>query len=146
MAVQGMRVLVADADSEAAGRVADEVDGSAVAADLSQGDGVDAVLALVAGPYGSPEYAAAKAGLIRFTFSVTDWVERFGVRVACVVPGWIGLPRALDEVAAMPAGARPTLIPPGEIATEVLALVSDAESGGRVVVIDEGERARVLEA
>ena len=215
MAVKGMQVLVADVDSEAAGRVADEVDGSAVAADLSQGSGVNAVVAavggqidvlincaggwsptarqypdspaeewdrvltlnlrspmrlaqdlldplsrsavgavvsisssagLVAGPYGSPEYAAAKAGLIRFTISVADWVERFGVRVACVVPGWIGLPRALDEVAAMPAGARPTLIPPGEIATEVLALVSDAESGGRVVVIDEGERARVVEA
>jgi NAD(P)-dependent dehydrogenase (short-subunit alcohol dehydrogenase family) len=213
IALKGMHVLVADVDGRAARRVADEVDGSAVTADLSQGSGVDAVTGavggqidvlincaggwsptsrqypdapaaewdavltlnlrspirlaqdlldplsrspigavvsisssagLLRGPYGSPEYAAAKAGLIRFTNSVADWVERFGVRVACVVPGWIGLPRALDEVAAMPTGARPALIPPGNIATEVLSLVTDAESGGRVVVIDEGEPARVL--
>src|SRR4051812_32622550 len=181
LAGEGMHVLVADVDGLAARRVADDVDGSAVAADLSQAAGVDAVVAaaggevdvlvncaggwgpsgrqypdapveewdavltlnlrspmrlaqemldplsrsplgavvsisssggLVTGPYGSPEYAAAKAGLIRFTFSVGDWAERFGVRVSCVVPGWIGLPRALDEVAAMPADARPALIPP----------------------------------
>jgi NAD(P)-dependent dehydrogenase (short-subunit alcohol dehydrogenase family) len=215
LAVKGMHVLVVDVDGQAARRVAEEVDGSAVTADLSQERGVDAVVAAVggqidvlvncaggwsptcrqypdasaeewaavlalnlrspmrlaqdlldrlsrspigavvsiassaglgAGAYGSPEYAAAKAGLIRFTVSVEDWVERFGVRVACVVPGWIGLPRALEEVAATPAGARPALIPPGEIATAVLALVTDSESGGRVVVIDEGERPRVLEA
>jgi NAD(P)-dependent dehydrogenase (short-subunit alcohol dehydrogenase family) len=31
--------------------------------------------------YGSPEYGAAKAGLIRFTTSVADWVERYNIRV-----------------------------------------------------------------
>ncbi|SDS62887.1 3-oxoacyl-[acyl-carrier protein] reductase [Jiangella sp. DSM 45060] len=45
-------------------------------------------------PYGSPEYGAAKAGLIRFTAAVAGLRERFGVRVNCLVPGWIGLPRA----------------------------------------------------
>ena len=92
----------------------------------------------------SPEYAVAKAGLIRLTTALADWSDRFGVRVACVAPGWIGLPRAVEEVAAMPAGARPPLIPPALIAAEVLRLVTDARSGGRVVVMDEGEPARTL--
>jgi NAD(P)-dependent dehydrogenase (short-subunit alcohol dehydrogenase family) len=53
------------------------------------------------GPYGSPEYAAAKAGLIRFTTAVADFVDRYGVRVSCVVPHWIGLPRAIAEYERM---------------------------------------------
>jgi NAD(P)-dependent dehydrogenase (short-subunit alcohol dehydrogenase family) len=215
LAARGMHVLVADVDGGAARRVARELSGSAVTADLSERGGVDAVIGAVGGavdvlincaggwsaggrqypdaaaedweaaltlnlrspmrltqalldplsrspigavvsisssaglvtePYESPEYAAAKAGLIRFTISVGDWAERFGVRVACVVPGWIGLPRAVDEVAAMPPGERPALIPPGQVAAEVLTLVTDPGSGGRVVVIREGEPAHILDA
>ena len=58
------------------------------------------------------------------------------VRVACVAPGWIGLPRAFAERAAMPADGRPDLIPPGRVAAEVLALVTARRSAGRVVVIE----------
>jgi NAD(P)-dependent dehydrogenase (short-subunit alcohol dehydrogenase family) len=112
--------------------------GAVVSISSSAGRGMQA--------YASPEYAAAKAGLIRFTTSLTDWGERFGVRASCIVPGWIGLPRALDEVARMPVAARPPLIAPGQIAAEVLALVTDAGSAGRVVVIDEGRPARRLPA
>lgn len=112
--------------------------GAAVSISSSAGRGT--------GAYDAPEYAVAKAGLIRLTTALADWSDRFGVRVACVAPGWIGLPRAVDEVAAMPAGARPPLIPPALIAAEVLRLVTDARSGGRVVVMDEGEPARTLTA
>ena len=51
--------------------------------------------------YGSPEYAAAKAGLVRFTASVAGLEETHGVRVTAVVPDWIGLDRAVAEVASM---------------------------------------------
>ena len=215
LAARGMHVTVADSDGEAAQRVAAEVGGRAVTADLSDDGGVDAVVAAVGeqldvlvncaggwsptgrhfpdaafpewdavlslnlrspmrllqqlraalsrspvgaavsisssagrgtGAYVSPEYAAAKAGLIRLTTSLAGWDDRFGVRVACVVPGWIGLPRAIEEVAAMPADARPPLIAPELIAAEVLRLVTDPRSGGRVVVMDEGEPARTLTA
>lgn len=201
LAAEGMHVLVADVDADAARRVAGTLAGTPVTADLASHDGVDAVVAAVgddvdvlincaggwhpsgrcypdAAPeewgavltlnlrspmrltqalraplsrspvgavvsisssagiatdaYGSPEYAAAKAGLIRFTTSVADWK----VRVACVVPGWIGLPRAFVEREAMPPDARPPLIPPARIAAEVLALVTDPGSAGRVVVIE----------
>jgi 3-oxoacyl-[acyl-carrier protein] reductase len=205
LAAEGMRVLVADVDAEAARRVATAIGGTPVTADLAAPGGADALVAAVgaeldvlvncaggwhpsgrtypdASPeewdavltlnlrspmrltqalrgavsrspvgavvsisssagnesdaYRSPEYAAAKAGLIRFTTSVADWDERYGVRVACVVPGWIGLPRAFAERAELPPAERPELIPPGRIAAEVLALVTDPASAGRVVVIE----------
>jgi NAD(P)-dependent dehydrogenase (short-subunit alcohol dehydrogenase family) len=208
LAAQDVHVIVADVEAEAAQRVAAEVGGTAVTADLSVDEGADAVIAaagedvdvlincaggwsptgrnypdagdpewdavltlnlrspmrllqqlraplsrssvgaavsisssagLWSGVYSAPEYAVAKAGVIRLTTSLADWTDRFGVRVACVVPGWIGLPRALDEVAAMPPSERPALIPPGAIAAEVIRLVTDARSGGRVVVMDESE-------
>jgi NAD(P)-dependent dehydrogenase (short-subunit alcohol dehydrogenase family) len=46
------------------------------------------------GAYAAPAYAVAKAGLIRLTTALADWPGRYGVRVSCVVPGWIGLARA----------------------------------------------------
>ena len=213
LAVQGMHVLVVDIDGEAARRVAGEVGGTGVTADLSDPGGVDDVVAAVGedvdvlincaggwgtagrtypeatfrewdavltlnlrsplrllqelrvplsrssvgaavsisssaglgtGAYDSPEYAASKAALIRWTTSLTDWADRFGVRVACVVPGWIGLARAVEQVAAMPEADRPPLVPPERIAAEVLRLVTDRRSGGQVVVMDEDRPARAL--
>ena len=69
-------------------------------------------------PYGSPEYGAAKAGLIRFTTAVADFADRFGVRVSCVVPHWIGLPRAVEEFEQMDPEARARsggLVEPGVV-------------------------------
>jgi NAD(P)-dependent dehydrogenase (short-subunit alcohol dehydrogenase family) len=86
--------------------------------------------------YASPEYAAAKAGLIRFTTSVAGLSESHGVRVSCVVPHWIGLPRAYDEWAAMSDDERARsggLVPPDEVVGTVLDLAEDPRSAGRVV-------------
>ena len=49
----------------------------------------------------SPEYGAAKAGLIRFTACMAYAREETGVRVNCVVPDWIATERAQGELAAM---------------------------------------------
>jgi 3-oxoacyl-[acyl-carrier protein] reductase len=93
--------------------------------------------ALSSGAYRSPEYAVAKAGLVRLTSAVADWPERYDIRVSCVVPGWIGLPRAIAEVQAMAAAERPSLIAPEAIAAEVLALIEDPRSGGKILVMQE---------
>jgi NAD(P)-dependent dehydrogenase (short-subunit alcohol dehydrogenase family) len=86
--------------------------------------------------YGSPEYAAAKAGLIRFTTAVAGLADSHGVRVSCVVPHWIGLPRAYDEWAAMAPDERRAsggIVPAQEVVDTVLGLADSPESAGRVV-------------
>ncbi|MDN5726313.1 MAG: SDR family NAD(P)-dependent oxidoreductase [Propionibacteriales bacterium] len=91
------------------------------------------------GPYGSPEYGAAKAGLIRFTTAVAGTAGDRSVRVSCVVPNWIGLPRALEEFAALPQEVRavtPAPIRPAVVADAVIACVTDDTASGRVVVLE----------
>jgi NAD(P)-dependent dehydrogenase (short-subunit alcohol dehydrogenase family) len=99
-------------------------------------------------PYDSPEYGAAKAGLIRFSSSVAGLREEMGVRVNCVVPHWIGLDRAHAELAAMSAAERaaaPAFVDPGDIAETVVWLAQDDSLAGRVVEMRGGEPRRLLE-
>jgi NAD(P)-dependent dehydrogenase (short-subunit alcohol dehydrogenase family) len=94
------------------------------------------------GGYDCPEYAAAKAGLIRLTTSLAGLRDSHDVRVACVVPDWIGLPRAVEELAAMsPAerASKPPLIPPLAIVEVVLGLVADDTESGTVVELWGGQ-------
>jgi 3-oxoacyl-[acyl-carrier protein] reductase len=88
--------------------------------------------------YGSPEYAAAKAGLIRFTSALAGLQEAHGVRMVCLVPGWVGLERAQREVAALPPGSRPELVPPEEIVAVAIELIRHGRSG-TVIELREGE-------
>jgi 3-oxoacyl-[acyl-carrier protein] reductase len=86
-------------------------------------------------PYGSPEYAAAKAGLIRLTTSLADPATRRRARVMAVVPGWIGLDRAREQFEALPREERerlPDLVPPGEVVRVVLDLVASGSAGAVV--------------
>jgi 3-oxoacyl-[acyl-carrier protein] reductase len=97
---------------------------------------VSSSAALGEAAYGSPEYAAAKAGLIRFTTSVSGLASTHGVRVSCVVPHWIGLPRAYDEWASLTADERAAtggIVPAQEVVDTVLGLAEDPTSAGRVV-------------
>ena len=65
---------------------------------LEQGASTIVSIASVAGietiPHALPAYAAAKAGLIRFTTAYDG-----PARVNCIVPGWIATPRGLREAA-----------------------------------------------
>jgi NAD(P)-dependent dehydrogenase (short-subunit alcohol dehydrogenase family) len=100
------------------------------------------------GAYQSPEYGAAKAGLIRFTASLAGLRERMNVRVNCVVPDWIATERAQDELARMTPDERaaaPRPVAMEEIADAVVALVRDDSLAGRVIVLWGGEPRRLLD-
>ena len=86
--------------------------------------------------YGSPEYAAAKAGLVRFTTASSGLAASHGVRVSCVVPHWIGLPRAYGEWSRLTPAQREAsggLVPTVEVVDTILALADDPSAAGRVV-------------
>jgi 3-oxoacyl-[acyl-carrier protein] reductase len=115
------------------------------------GGGVVVCLASSAGlgsePYDSPEYAASKAALVRFTTAMGGEAGEAAQRFVCVVPDWVGLPRAHDEFAALPASERaglPPLIPPEDVLAAVLDLVADDAACGAVVTLVGGEPPRRL--
>jgi NAD(P)-dependent dehydrogenase (short-subunit alcohol dehydrogenase family) len=100
------------------------------------------------GPHQSPEYAAAKAGLIRFTSSLAGMREAMGVRVNCVVPDWIATERTVAELAGMREQVRavtPAPIPLEEVADAVAACIGDDRLAGRVMVLWRGEPRRLLD-
>ena len=115
------------------------------------GGGVVVNIASTAGlasePYASPEYGAAKAGLIRFTTSLGDLRERMNVRVNCIVPDWIATDRAHGELERMTAAERREagpLVPMADVAAAVAAFVHDDGLAGRVVVLRGGRPRRFL--
>ncbi len=84
-------------------------------------------------PHAFPEYAVAKAGLIRFT---TAYEPPPGVRINCVAPGWILTERAEAELAAMSADERaaaPEVIPLDTITDAVMRLIADDTLNHQVV-------------
>jgi NAD(P)-dependent dehydrogenase (short-subunit alcohol dehydrogenase family) len=94
-------------------------------------------------PYGSPEYGAAKAGLIRFTTALVDTAAERSVRVNCVVPHWIGLPRAVQELGRMTAEERQRsggLVAPELVASTIVGLLTDPEATGRVMIVRAGHQ------
>jgi NAD(P)-dependent dehydrogenase (short-subunit alcohol dehydrogenase family) len=112
------------------------------------GGGVVVNIASTAGiasdAYASPEYGAAKAGLIRFT---TSLAELEGVRVNCIVPDWIATKRAEGELEAMTAAERAAagpLVTMADVAAAVIAFVSDDSLAGRVVLLRGGRPRRFL--
>lgn len=88
-------------------------------------------------PHGAPEYAAAKAGLMRLTGALSPLGTSAGVRVSCVCPDWVDTPAVHRSLASMTDEERaevPELVSADEIAGLVLALISDDTSAGRVVI------------
>jgi NAD(P)-dependent dehydrogenase (short-subunit alcohol dehydrogenase family) len=101
------------------------------------------------GAYRSPEYGAAKAGLMRFTSALADLPERRNVRAACVVPDWIGTERAYHELATMSAAQRAELpqqpVPLSAFTDAVVELIQRDELSGRILVLMPGQASRLLE-
>ena len=109
-----------------------------VAFDAMNGEGVvvniSSVAALGTRPYDAPDYAAAKAAVVRFTASLAD---HEGVRVNCICPDWVDTPavqRSLAEMTEEERAEVPPLVPAEEIAAVALDLIRDDAAAGRIVV------------
>jgi NAD(P)-dependent dehydrogenase (short-subunit alcohol dehydrogenase family) len=82
-------------------------------------------------PYQSPEYGAAKAGLIRFT-SALRAID--GIRVNCIVPDWV----ATERVSAEERATTPPPIPLATMVAGVIRLIRDDSLAGRALVLWRG--------
>ena len=99
---------------------------------------ISSVAGLGYGVHDSPEYAAAKAGLIRLTATLAPLATSHDVRVNCVIPHWIETDEVKREIAAMSAEDQtsvPHLLQPSEVADAVVRLVEDDAAAGRVLVM-----------
>jgi 3-oxoacyl-[acyl-carrier protein] reductase len=88
-------------------------------------------------PHGAPEYAAAKAGLMRLTGALAPFAKREGIRVNCICPDWVDTPAARRSIASMSDEERahvPDLVPAEEIAALVLDLLRDDSLAGAVMI------------
>jgi 3-oxoacyl-[acyl-carrier protein] reductase len=88
-------------------------------------------------PHAAPEYAAAKAGLMRLTGALSPLGAERGIRVSCVCPDWVDTPAVQRSLVSMTVEERaqvPELVSAEDIAGLILDLVRDDESAGRVVL------------
>ena len=103
---------------------------------------VSSVAGIGGGVHDAPEYAAAKAGVVRLTGALKSLAAE-GIRVNAVCPDWVDTPavrRCLEAMSAEERGAVPAPVPADAIAGGVLDLVRDDSLAGRVLVwFAEGE-------
>jgi NAD(P)-dependent dehydrogenase (short-subunit alcohol dehydrogenase family) len=107
---------------------------------------VSSVAALVRKPYESPEYAAAKAGVLALTTSLGGLWESDRISITSICPDWVRTEAVERAVAAMSDAERaelPGLVPVEEIVGLILRLATDDSLAGRVMVRwadEDGER------
>lgn len=101
------------------------------------------------GAHDAPVYAAAKAGVARFSAALASLNARMGIRVNCICPGWVDTPMSQRGRAEMTEEeslsiAPPVMLRPEEIAEDVVRIVADETMAGRVMLHYEGEQPRFL--
>jgi NAD(P)-dependent dehydrogenase (short-subunit alcohol dehydrogenase family) len=93
----------------------------------------------------APGYDTAKAAVVRLTTALTALGDDEGIRVNCLVPGWIATPpikaywESLTPEERAAQGVPPVLLRVEEIADAVVRLVTDDRLAGRVLVWWSGQ-------
>ncbi len=91
----------------------------------------------------APAYAAAKAGVVRFTSSLRYLAERNRVRVNAICPDMVDTPSSRRDRARMTEAelARlPPILTPAQVAAVALSLIEDESAVGRTVVMRGNEQ------
>ena len=128
---------------------------------MSKGGGgaivnVSSIAGLGARPHAYPEYAAAKAAIVRLTECLGPLADERNIRVNCVAPDWTATEFVRERFEAMtpeeradardgfgrPAPER--FLDPAEVAAAVVQLVQDESLAGRTIVLWCGEEPRLL--
>jgi NAD(P)-dependent dehydrogenase (short-subunit alcohol dehydrogenase family) len=97
---------------------------------------VASVAGLGAGAHDVPEYAAAKAGVVRLTATLESLAKE-GIRVNCICPDYVDTPAVRRSLTAMTEEERaqvPPLVAPESIAGGVVDMIRDDFMAGRVLV------------
>jgi NAD(P)-dependent dehydrogenase (short-subunit alcohol dehydrogenase family) len=101
-------------------------------------------------PHPGPEYAAAKAAVMRLTACLASLRED-GIRVNCVCPHTVRTEAMAREIAAvqargdeLPATYRGTLLEPEDVADTAVRLIEDESLAGRVLVLVGGREPELL--
>jgi NAD(P)-dependent dehydrogenase (short-subunit alcohol dehydrogenase family) len=91
--------------------------------------------------HGAPEYAVAKAGVIRFTACLAPLRDTMGVRVNCICPGLVDTPSSRRSRARMtPAelAELPPVLTPADIAAAAMVFLADDSLAGRIMLCRQG--------
>jgi NAD(P)-dependent dehydrogenase (short-subunit alcohol dehydrogenase family) len=91
--------------------------------------------------HASPEYAVAKAGVIRFTACLAPLRDTTGVRVNCICPGLVDTPSSRRSRARMTPAERaalPPVLTPADIAAAAMVFLADDSLAGRIMLCRQG--------
>jgi NAD(P)-dependent dehydrogenase (short-subunit alcohol dehydrogenase family) len=119
---------------------------------------ISSVAGLGTRPHSYPEYAAAKAAVVRLTQCLAPLAVERNVRVNCLAPDWTATEFVRERFAAMtpeergetrdgfgrPAPDR--LLEPDEVAAAAVNLIRDESLAGRVMVLWCDDEPRLLPA
>jgi NAD(P)-dependent dehydrogenase (short-subunit alcohol dehydrogenase family) len=98
-------------------------------------------------PHDAPEYAVARAAVVRLTAWLAPLRERAGIRVNCVCPHLVDRPasrRGRARLRPDEPAAQPPVLAAAEIADAVVALLHGDALAGRVPVCGGGKPRRLL--
>src|SRR5438067_166205 len=89
----------------------------------------------------SPEYAVAKAGVVRFTACLAPLRDTMAVRANCICPGLVDTPASRRSRSRMTPDALtglPPVMSPADIAAAAMQFLADDTLAGRIILCRHG--------
>jgi len=89
----------------------------------------------------SPEYAVAKAGVVRFTACLAPLRDTMAVRANCICPGLVDTPasrRSRSRMTPAELAGLPPVMSPADVAAAAMEFLADDTLAGRVMLCRQG--------